>query len=73
MKYRVDRAKGKTVPVGMNSILYLGESRSKAVHAFNDALPGFDEWTKPDDSYGVLLSSWSGNYSDTDTIIDFKN
>jgi len=72
MKYRVDRTQDKTVPIGMNSILYYGTSFKEATNAFHNTQVGLTPWNKEDASYGVLLSSWTGNFSATDTIIDFK-
>jgi hypothetical protein len=56
--YRVDRAMSTTVPCGMNSILYIGDSWDTARDVFHKASPGYDAWNKPNGAYGVILSAW---------------
>lgn len=56
--YRVDRAMSTTVPCGMNSILYIGDSWAAARDAFHQASPGYDAWNQPNGAYGVILSAW---------------
>lgn len=71
-KFRVDRATNRDIPVGMNSILYLGDSLSAAHKAFVNAEPGIDTWGKPDSNYGVLLSSTGNQYCDDSKPLAFK-
>ena len=59
--YRVDRAMSATVPCGMNSILYIGDSWREARRVYAATAPGKDAWGQPNDAYGVLLSVWSDN------------
>lgn len=70
--YRVDVNKSQTVPCGMNSIRYMGKSKAEALKVYNQTLIGFNSWHGVDSSYGVVLSSWSGKYSDSDSIIKTK-
>lgn len=60
MEYRVDRAEGRRVPCGMNSIRYIGNSLREAEKVFAATEPGKDMWDKDNASYGVILSRWSG-------------
>lgn len=58
--YRVDRNSSEHItPLGMNSLLYLGDSYQAARRAFDEASPGRDAWNKPNDLYGVTLAVWS--------------
>lgn len=60
-RYRVDRnASSTTTPLGMNSLLYLGDSHRAALKAYNAAEPGTDPWGRPNDTYGVTLAEWRG-------------
>ena len=59
--YRVDRNNSKTVPCGMNSILYMSDNLVEARKRFELALTGFDCWGKVDHSYGIVLSQWTGS------------
>lgn len=60
-KYRVDRNTDRTsTPLGMNSLLYLGNDRRAATRAYNLAQPGTDPWGRPNDTYGVTLAEWRG-------------
>lgn len=59
-KYRVDRAIGRVVPVGMNSIRYIGDSLKQASQVYCQTRPGFTAWDEPDPRYGVLMSKWGG-------------
>ena len=62
--FRVDRAQPQDpVPIGMNSLLYLGDSEQAAQRAFELATPGFNAWNAPDPSYGVTMSRWHGQHS----------
>lgn len=57
--YRVDRAmEGLSPPCGMNSILYMGDSRKCAERVFNRMDGGKDAWNRPNRDYGVMLSMW---------------
>lgn len=59
-QYKVDRAReGYFAPVGMNSILYVGDSMPEAMRVFNYANGGKNAWNGEDSSYGVMLSIWS--------------
>ena len=62
-QYRVDRANSTVVPVGMNSILYIGDDWTEARKVFASAKPGKDAWGKPNSTYGVILSVWRGSHS----------
>lgn len=64
MKYRVDRANKPEVPVGMNSILYVGPSWLAARKCFDRADIGLDAWGQPNPTYGVILSTWDTNKND---------
>ena len=60
-QYRVDRAEEtKTAPVGMNSIIYLGDSYKEASRCFRTTTGGKDAWNQPNQDYGVMLSKWNG-------------
>lgn len=48
------------VPVGMNSIKYLGNSFRDAEKAYHKAETGKDAWNHPNATYGVVLSVWDG-------------
>jgi hypothetical protein len=48
----------------MNSIVWAGNSLHEARKAFNRAVPGIDEWSKPNARYGVVLSVWSDEKRD---------
>ena len=67
--YRVDRVDSRTVPCGMNSILYLGDSYQQALRVFERAEPGKDVWNQPNPAYGVVLSSWQGQRLTGDYVI----
>lgn len=57
MRYRVDRSQsGVVTPVGMNSILYIGGSKAKALKIYNEAQVHLNPWGKPDVRYGVSLA-----------------
>lgn len=59
-KYRVDRAmEAPCSPVGMNSILYIGESYVEATKVYIHANGGKDAWNQPHCLYGVMLSIWN--------------
>ena len=58
--YRVDRAQeGATVPIGMNSIVYIGDDAPDAHYVFDLTEPGKDEWNQPNCTYGVMFSVWN--------------
>ena len=64
-KYRVDRAIEAPAPeVGMNSILYIGDSYEHATKVFMHATGGKDEWNQPNCLYGVMLSIWNPDRND---------
>ena len=69
MTYRVDRVNRLHVPVGMNSIIYIGKSERLARKIFNNAETGIDSWGQKDIGYGLILSVWSGSYADDDKIL----
>lgn len=56
--YRVDVVNEDRVPVGMNSIRYVGDSFNAARKAFHETEPGYNEWGVADDTYFVVLSKW---------------
>lgn len=56
--YRVDRSNGRFAPVGMNSIVYIGDSWLAARSAYEATEPGRDVWGQPNAAYGVVLSVW---------------
>lgn len=59
--YRVDRAKeSPEPPVGMNSILYVGDSYTTAMHVYRHSVGGKNAWNQPNRDYGVMLSKWNG-------------
>ncbi len=58
IKYRVDRARHKVTPCGMNSIVYIGDNRKQAQEAFEQAEIGLNEWNQPNSQFGVVLSVW---------------
>ena len=68
-QYRVDRVDSRTVPCGMNSILYLGDSYQQALRVFSKAETGLDAWNQPNPAYGVVLSSWRGQRLTGDYVI----
>jgi hypothetical protein len=69
-KYRVDRNDStETVPCGMNSLIYLGDSLSQATKAYMAANTGLDAWNKPNPSYGVTLSKWNDVKNDYSVIM----
>lgn len=57
-KYRVDRASSRSVPCGMGSIRYIGDSWEEAVRTFRQLQAGLDAWNQPNPAYGVILSVW---------------
>jgi len=58
--YRVDVSKNPiTTPVGMNSLLYIGDNWKRANLIFDRTTPGFDDWHQPNSLYGVILSVWN--------------
>lgn len=57
---RVDIVDSPTVPVGMNSIRYLGNSEREANRVFEATATGKDTWGRDNPSYGVILSVWNG-------------
>lgn len=64
--YRVDRSNSRTVPEGMDSILYMGGNGQKAREVFERANPGFAINGRPSATHGVILSVWdagSGSYT----------
>ena len=61
--YRVDRNDSLNIPCGMNSILYIGENRNKAISMFKRASIGLDTWGGEDNGYGVLFSKWDDKKS----------
>jgi hypothetical protein len=64
-KYRVDVSQSPSiVPVGMNSLKYLGDNWDKACGAFFVTPPGINAWNRPDESYGVILSIWDESKRD---------
>ena len=62
--YRVDRNDSLIVPCGMNSILYIGDNRNKAISIFKRALIGLDTWCGENHGYGVLFSKWDDKKND---------
>lgn len=60
-RYRVDRVEAHELrpPVGMNSLLYLGNDRRAALKEFNSANTGLTEWGVPNPTYGVAMYEWS--------------
>lgn len=60
-RYRVDVVNSAHVPVGMNSIKYLGISDREAGKVFEATPTGFDQWNQPNPFYGVILSVWDGS------------
>jgi hypothetical protein len=61
-RYRVDRApKGPNPPVGMNSILYIGDDAEEARRVYDYAHGRKDSWGQPDPDYGIMLSYWCTN------------
>ena len=62
--YRVDRSDSLNVPCGMNSILYIGDNRNKAISIFKRALIGLDTWCGENHGYGVLFSKWDDKKND---------
>lgn len=62
--YRVDRAMSLTVPCGMKSILYIGDSLNDALKVYTYADPGKDAWNQPNAAYGVILSVWNASAND---------
>ena len=64
-KYRVDRNKSKYfAPVGMNSILYVGDNFRLAQQVFRAAIPHKDAWNQDNVLYGVTLSVWNPDKQD---------
>lgn len=64
-RYRVDRNNSiRSVPCGMNSILYIGDSLKSANSTFNTAVPGLDDWNKANPKYGVTLAEWNSSKND---------
>ena len=59
-KFRVDRANKLSVPCGMTSIKYIGDSLMEAGKVYNSTYLGYDAWGKPNAEYGVILSEWDG-------------
>lgn len=60
-KYRADRVhkdSAKRVPCGTNSIVAIGDNRNTITKQFNKAVPGFDDWNRPNPDYGLMLSEW---------------
>jgi hypothetical protein len=58
-QYRVDRSDSAVVvPVGMNSVRYVGKSWREARKAYERIAPGFDVWDRPNKRFGVILSVW---------------
>lgn len=57
-QYRVDRAHSPVTPVGMNSILYLGNNWGEARATFHAAEAGYNNWNTRVEGYGVILSVW---------------
>ena len=68
-QYRVDRVDSRTVPCGMNSILYLGDNWNAAMRVFSKAETGLDAWKQPNPAYGDVLSSWRGQRLTGDYVI----
>ena len=59
--YRVDRAEElPEAPVGMNSILYVGDNWVTAMQVYRHTVGGKDAWSQPNRDYGVMLSKWDG-------------
>lgn len=69
--YRVDRNDQKRTPCGMNSILYIGDSRIEAQNAFARAETRLNSWGCPNPAYGVILSKWDSSARDY-VVIDSK-
>lgn len=70
--YRVDRTDNlKKTPIGMNSIIFIGNNLAAAKRAFNSAKTGINAWDKPDASYGVILSKWNSD-KNSYIVIDAK-
>lgn len=60
-RYRVDHNSSQTsTPVGMNSIVYLGDDIRQARVTFVTAKAGIDHWGQPNQNYGVTLAEWRG-------------
>jgi len=57
--YRVDVAMARSVPVGMLSILYIGDDWHYANRVFNGADVGRSPWGEENAAYGVILSVWN--------------
>ena len=68
-QYRVDRVDSRTVPCGMNSILYLGDSWAAARKVYANAATGLDAWNQPNSRYGVILSVWNGQRLTGDYVV----
>ena len=68
-QYRVDRVDSRTVPCGMNSILYLGDNWNAAMRVFSKAETGLDAWNQPNSRYGVILSVWNGQRLTGDYVV----
>ena len=59
-KYRVDASQSpEIVPCGMNSLKYLGNDWRAACNIFDATRTGLDAWSRPNETYGVILSVWS--------------
>ena len=57
-RFRVDRVDTLRCPCGMNSIIYLGDSKRDATQVLLDADLKRDAWNKHSDRYGVALFEW---------------
>jgi len=66
-EFRVDRTDTKSVPCGMNSIVYLGNNLNEARYVFAQTEMGRGPWNDERPTYGVVLSQWS--YSEGDYVI----
>ena len=63
-RFRVDRMiSADEPPVGMNSLLYLGNSLIVARASFHQAKTGFAPWGEADRNYGVALSEWDEQHN----------
>lgn len=67
-KYRVDRNDSKSVPCGMNSIVYIGDNKRKARLTFVESNIGIDTWGQSNPDHGLTLSEHNGtDYTIVDT------
>lgn len=67
--YRVDRLNCLSIPCGMTSIVYIGDSFTEANKAFSSVDPGVNAWGQKDKSFGVVLSEWEDYRKDYSVIL----